>query len=120
MFYLVLLVVCVFLLIIRRPPRSTLTDTLFPYPTLFPILGELIHGNTLVRWGQVGDLWLVVVAQQGLELLDHGVGPGHRLLHGRILVDQRLAIDLELIVDLCYVGLVGLVDRKSTRLNSSH
>src|SRR3546814_15263484 len=25
----------VFFLMIRRPPRSTLTDTLFPYPTLF-------------------------------------------------------------------------------------
>src|SRR3546814_18623286 len=25
----------VFLLMIRRPPRSTLTDTLFPYTTLF-------------------------------------------------------------------------------------
>src|SRR3546814_11378843 len=26
---------CVFILMIRRPPRSTLTDTLFPYTTLF-------------------------------------------------------------------------------------
>src|SRR3546814_966811 len=27
----------VFFLMIRRPPRSTRTDTLFPYTTLFPI-----------------------------------------------------------------------------------
>src|SRR3546814_4518771 len=26
---------CLFFLMIRRPPRSTLTDTLFPYTTLF-------------------------------------------------------------------------------------
>src|SRR3546814_12399789 len=26
---------CVFVLLIRRPPRSTRTDTLFPYSTLF-------------------------------------------------------------------------------------
>src|SRR3546814_19968038 len=26
---------CIFFLIIRRPPRSTRTDTLFPYTTLF-------------------------------------------------------------------------------------
>src|SRR3546814_14770403 len=26
---------CFFFLMIRRPPRSTRTDTLFPYPTLF-------------------------------------------------------------------------------------
>src|SRR3546814_17070613 len=29
------LVVCFFFLIIRRPPRSTRTDSLFPYTTLF-------------------------------------------------------------------------------------
>src|SRR3546814_17258009 len=28
-----------FFLMIRRPPRSTRTDTLFPYPTLFRSLG---------------------------------------------------------------------------------
>src|SRR3546814_11371491 len=28
-------VFCVFFLMIRRPPRSTRTDTLFPYTTLF-------------------------------------------------------------------------------------
>src|SRR3546814_17912179 len=30
-----ILVVCFFFLMIRRPPRSTRTDTLFPYTTLF-------------------------------------------------------------------------------------
>src|SRR3546814_10994613 len=30
-----LFVSCVFFLMIRRPPRSTRTDTLFPYTTLF-------------------------------------------------------------------------------------
>src|SRR3546814_8523546 len=29
-----------FFLMIRRPPRSTLTDTLFPYTTLFRSVGE--------------------------------------------------------------------------------
>src|SRR3546814_9744849 len=37
-----------FFLMIRRPPRSTRTDTLFPYTTLFrswrPGLAELAHG----------------------------------------------------------------------------
>src|SRR3546814_10199861 len=32
-----------FLLMIRRPPRSTRTDTLFPYTTLFRSLGVIIH-----------------------------------------------------------------------------
>src|SRR3546814_11906746 len=41
---------------IRRPPRSTRTDTLFPYTTLFRSnrlqrldLGQLLRGDTLYR-----------------------------------------------------------------------
>src|SRR3546814_12030905 len=55
-----------FFLMIRRPPRSTRTDTLFPYTTLFrsgridaPIGGRLRCGL-------------------GRRLADH---PGHALLH---------------------------------------
>src|SRR3546814_5896347 len=35
MWYIVSIVFCFFFLMIRRPPRSTRTDTLFPYTTLF-------------------------------------------------------------------------------------
>src|SRR3546814_18596451 len=60
-FMLILIVVCVtlecnmytlfiFFLMIRRPPRSTRTDTLFPYTTLCrsarPPLGEARHGRS--------------------------------------------------------------------------
>src|SRR3546814_10481026 len=38
-----LCVLC-FLLMIRRPPRSTRTDTLFPYTTLFRSLGDIDQG----------------------------------------------------------------------------
>src|SRR3546814_19274277 len=35
-----------FFLMIRRPPRSTRTDTLFPYTTLFrSLVGELVGGK---------------------------------------------------------------------------
>src|SRR3546814_13004001 len=33
---------CIFFLMIRRPPRSTRTDTLFPYTTLFRSLARLL------------------------------------------------------------------------------
>src|SRR3546814_7577121 len=36
--YLLISVLCIFFLMIRRPPRSTRTDTLFPYTTLFRAL----------------------------------------------------------------------------------
>src|SRR3546814_13108682 len=43
---------CVFFLMIRRPPRSTRTDTLFPYTTLFrskdECAGEPVHENFLL------------------------------------------------------------------------
>src|SRR3546814_19037979 len=60
-------IVCVllvfFLLMIRRPPRSTRTDTLFPYTTLFRsddnlIVGtvhETSNGFTSVLVGERGD-----------------------------------------------------------------
>src|SRR3546814_11792636 len=35
----------VFLLMIRRPPRSTRTDTLFPYTTLFRSHPRLVGGD---------------------------------------------------------------------------
>src|SRR3546814_8105993 len=40
---------CVFFLMIRRPPRSTRTDTLFPYTTLFRSLGRELYPDL--------DLW---------------------------------------------------------------
>src|SRR3546814_6305206 len=37
------LVCCVYLLMVRRPPRATRTDTLFPYTTLFRSAGNRIR-----------------------------------------------------------------------------
>src|SRR2546427_8680083 len=79
---------------IRRPPRSTL----FPYTTLFrsPVAGHrLDHGDRLVL--------LLVVAQRDLPLDLVEIGGDLPPLLLRALADQ-----------------VEGVDRKSTRLNSSH
>src|SRR3546814_1038581 len=44
-----------FFLMIRRPPRSTRTDTLFPYTTLFrSALQQLGAQHALVVWGRDG------------------------------------------------------------------
>src|SRR3546814_16923953 len=40
---------------IRRPPRSTRTDTLFPYTTLFRSLHDLGHGKRYWDDAKVGD-----------------------------------------------------------------
>src|SRR3546814_1214743 len=58
----------VFLLMIRRPPRSTRTDTLFPYTTLFR--SEIGHRRPLCGVGQRVFLHRVIVTQ----LAQHRVG----------------------------------------------
>src|SRR3546814_14076521 len=96
----------VFFLMIRRPPRSTRTDTLFPYATLF-------------RSALVG-----IQAQQGAAL-DRGVdrlGPFD--VHADVLADldlQRVEAAFDGIERVGHHLVDGVhADRKSTRLNSSH
>src|SRR3546814_20465725 len=41
--------ICFFFLVIRRPPRSTRTDTLFPYTTLFRSPSTSAHSAAIPR-----------------------------------------------------------------------
>src|SRR3546814_16814982 len=45
-----------FFLMIRRPPRSTRTDTLFPYTTLFRSRDGAAHARTAGGWRHVGGV----------------------------------------------------------------
>src|SRR3546814_1387984 len=114
----------VFFLMIRRPPRSTRTDTLFPYTTLFRSLCQLArrrHPADAAQSPAVGDCvcrrawrdhagrrvvgavrarkWRAVSASQSDDLPRHRGNPA--------VADRR-------------GGRVAAADRKSTRLNSSH
>src|SRR3546814_1321693 len=84
---------------IRRPPRSTRTDTLWPYPTLFRSLAQLVAGSLdEVAADQVAgtpgtrvqhhpdvlalvqaDLDEVVAAAERAQLLVHLVDPDLRV-----------------------------------------
>src|SRR3546814_3224859 len=98
---------------IRRPPRSTRTDTLFPYTTLFrsPIITE--------REGIANYVDLV----EGLsmrEVMDETTG-----ISSRVVIDwkqQPRGNDLKPRITLRDEkgNVISLPDRKSTRLNSSH
>src|SRR3546814_20590850 len=65
----VFLLSCYFFLMIRRPPRSTRTDTLFPYTTLCrslnvfqPLTGSDIQGNSDI------DMIMDIPVQLSVEL----------------------------------------------------
>src|SRR3546814_16977596 len=63
---------------IRRPPRSTRTDTLFPYTTLFRSLQELHHllDATGLDQRALGGEHLLVDAEEvevGADEIHHGI-----------------------------------------------
>src|SRR3546814_15905752 len=102
-----------YFLMIRRPPRSTRTDTLFPYTTLFRSANaDLVKRY---RWVSTLDDRTSEICQSldGTEW-PVGEGPLPPILpncRSRIVpvLDERFAFLRE-----------GATDRKSTRLNSSH
>src|SRR3546814_988178 len=96
---------------IRRPPRSTRTDTLFPYTTLFRSKAYL-----LLRFFLLVQRFHAVL---GIDDGNHGIKP---VIVGDFVVHE------ECLADGTRVGHAGgfdndaleIQDRKSTRLNSSH
>src|SRR3546814_7068243 len=137
---------CFFFLMIRRPPRSTRTDTLFPYTTLFRSLA--------VRYGEAAaiivDACQLRIAPQAVRrylalgcvvLLTGSKFAGGPPFSGFALVPDRLRTRARSLPEgfrrlanraewptgwpgadqLPATGNFGLLlDRKSTRLNSSH
>src|SRR3546814_10180229 len=122
---------------IRRPPRSTRTDTLFPYTTLFR--SPRHHPHPRRAWPQQRAALPLVRAGRGDArdpAADPDAGPAHRkggplmakqradqLLVDRGLAESRTRAQALILAGLAFVGdrkhdKAG--DRKSTRLNSSH
>src|SRR3546814_11778191 len=51
---------------VRRPPRSTRTDTLFPYTTLFrSIAGWAANGTATLQWASRNDMAIAELAVPG-------------------------------------------------------
>src|SRR3546814_12078767 len=98
---------------IRRPPRSTRTDTLFPYTTLFR--SKLLF-DEIVRLGGKPLMW-----KTGHSLIKSKMAEIDSPLAGEMsghifFADRYYGFDDALYVALRFLAL----DRKSTRLNSSH
>src|SRR3546814_12671793 len=88
----------VFFLMIRRPPRSTRTDTLFPYTTLFRSVAVMLQVEEI-------DDMLDLLAMRQL-----------RAAHRR----QEQHLGQQMLPAAPGMAAEQQVDRKSTRLNSSH
>src|SRR3546814_17042896 len=97
----------VFFLMIRRPPRSTRTDTLFPYTSLFRSqeAGEFMRWIAADNFTFLGYREYEVTNADGDRVLRAIDGSGLGILRSneRSMAPRSLR-----------------TDRKSTRLNSSH
>src|SRR3546814_4512038 len=103
---------------IRRPPGSTRTDTLFPYTTLFrsqlflpPHRRDGARDRDEVGRRRKQHLALERIVPKPVVLIERG---GEEMLAGDEHHDE-----VGRIVELVPIAF-GAEDRKSTRLNSSH
>src|SRR3546814_16595397 len=100
---------------IRRPPRSTRTDTLFPFTTLFRSITEAVHTEHFQRCAVEENL-------QHAHWLERNLRPRHafeeRLTD--FIGNLRLRQFALILADRADLGNGVDTDRKSTRLNSSH
>src|SRR3546814_11577652 len=99
---------------IRRPPRSTRTDTLFPYTTLFrsDFFQFSFHLQHVLAWRQPGTVgnpeYMGIDGYRGLAECGVQYDIGRLAAHARQGFQGRA------------VAGHAALDRKSTRLNSSH
>src|SRR3546814_20764522 len=104
---------------IRRPPESTRTDTLFPYTTLFRSVElDIIVGREDVHPRVAG------VRDQGdraaVGAIDREGIPRVRIAVGIMGAIFEIAVDVARLEAELHMVREAMRDRKSTRLNSSH
>src|SRR3546814_4927885 len=137
---------CFFLLMIRRPPKSTRTDTLFPYTTLFRSPADN-PTRALIAAGSHPDFRLLQRLPKDADKPGENLARSITIAQVRTLqamfaitpsMSPRRVVLIDAVDDLERGGanallksleeppagtiflLVSHADRKSTRLNSSH
>src|SRR3546814_13930596 len=103
---------------IRPPPKSTRTDTLFPYTTLFRSPG-LTAG-----WHYLDSAATAQKPQAVIDATVAAMGRDYATVHRGVYArsaDMTIAYEAARRRIAAFVGAADeQVDRKSTRLNSSH
>src|SRR3546814_19078300 len=97
---------CFVFLMIRRPPRSTRTDTLFPYTTLF-------RSNGYTEDDRLPALSGRLMPAQSSIIVTRPLSPAEQEAQG--WTSTVTCADTRRLLHY-----FRLLDRKSTRLNSSH
>src|SRR3546814_3477339 len=109
---------------LRRPPRSTRTDTLFPYTTLFRSLqveaAQADHGIARGRSGKLDP-----APHPFIVRFPTPFGDSFKAEPTLIMVDETLQVgrrDGDMVKTPDHPSLLArrIGERKSTRLNSSH
>src|SRR3546814_17940521 len=102
---------------IRRPPRSTRTDTLFPYTTLFRSNAKFVVVQEISNKPQTLDYADVILPAAGwAEKEGTMTNSERRISHLHKIIDPPG----EALPDAEIICRFAQKDRKSTRLNSSH
>src|SRR3546814_3675864 len=112
---------------IRRPPRSTRTDTLLPYTTLFRsshanhwLLTDVLRGEWGYRGAVVSDYYAIEDLARLHHIAADNAGAARIALEAGVDVDLPEGGGFDHLLALAKGGRVPVEDRKSTRLNSSH
>src|SRR3546814_8793978 len=108
----------------RRPPRSTRTDTLFPYTTLFRSTPTTVSYCLLFDSATVTMLCVVVFVSTLVQLFSTEYMGADLLIIRFFMFLNFFTLCMLVLVTAgsfvhMFIGWEG-VDRKSTRLNSSH
>src|SRR3546814_15772079 len=110
---------------IRRPPRSTRTDTLFPYTTLFRsvMAFRVITERAEDCYRALGIIHqrYKMVPGRFKDYISTPKRNGYKSLHTTVIHNENARIEIQIrSKEMHHDSEFGLADRKSTRLNSSH
>src|SRR3546814_2964501 len=106
----------VFFLMIRRPPRSTRTDTLLPYTTLF----RSLLAPASLQISPALPVLRCASASRFAARSRPSLRSAHRPASGRASFEKETKYACNRLCPARERRFLGQADRKSTRLNSSH
>src|SRR3546814_14641766 len=120
-------VYCSFFLMIRRPPRSTRTDTLFPYTTLFRSRRQRCEGvcsrSDVPNLSALVDAPLVDAPLVDAQVLEKCLDVAHGLARAMLVIDQAEAHDALAVLADAQAGsdrATGFVNQQLADLHRAH